>query len=115
MPKNDALKKVATAIKVAEAGVSEPSRRRSSSFASQITDLTDIGHVAARVQPFPSDWSMDDISANMSDMREKLRNNIAPSVRQAKNRVPGADYSVEVTSFAATTKMYVIALVTRTA
>lgn len=106
--------RIAAAIEAPEPDVALPGRTRSSSFSAQVSDLA-LGETASKLLPISSELALCDIQKDLPAIRERLRNNVAPSVRQAKARV-GAAYSVEVTDFHTPTgQWFVIALVTRTA
>ena len=98
-----------------EGDVALPQRARSASFASMVADLNVGDQPAARVQQVPDDLSVCDALAIMSTMSEKLRNSVQSSVNQAKRRVPGSEYSIEITDIKMKSGLYVLALVHRTA
>lgn len=98
-----------------EADVAPPARARSSSFASTVADLQVGDAPAAKVQLIDSTTTIGDALAAMSDMSEKLRNSVTSSVSQAKRRIPGSDFSVEITDIKTKSGIYLLALVHRVA
>lgn len=90
------------------------SRRRDSSFATVVASL-DVGHTAARAMRLHPSTPLGDLELEGARWKEALRNNTAPAVKRAREQT-GGEYEVEVTE-AMTTKrrIYIVALVTRTA
>lgn len=98
-----------------EGDVALPQRARSASFASMVADLNVGDQPAARVQQIDPSTPIGDAIASVSEMSEKLRNSVQSSVSQAKRRLPGSDYSIEITDIKTKSGMYLLALVHRTA
>jgi hypothetical protein len=98
-----------------ESDVAQPARVRSSSFASTVADLNVGDQPAARVQQIDPTMPVGDAIASVSELAEKLRNSVQSSVSQAKRRLPGSDYSIEITDIKTKSGMYLLALVHRTA
>jgi hypothetical protein len=98
-----------------ESDVAQPPRARSSSFASMVADMNVGDQPVARVQQVPDDLSIGDALAIMSSMSEKLRNSVQSAVYQAKRRLPGSDYSIEITDIKMKSGLYILALVHRIA
>lgn len=98
-----------------EADVAPPARARSSSFASTVADLNVGDPPAAKVQLIDPTTPIGDALSGMSEMSERLRNSVTSSVSQAKRRLPGSDFSVEITDIKTKSGMYLLALVHRTA
>lgn len=98
-----------------EGDVAVPARARSASFASAVSDLNVGDQPAARVQQIDPMMTIRDAMADMSMMSEKLRNSVQSSVNQAKRRVPGSEYSIEIADIKTKSGMYLLALVHRTA
>lgn len=112
MPKPDISNKITAAMRTVEDDVSEPSRKRSSSMASVIADL-EIGETASRAQRVDPTTTLTDYAEQYAELRESLRNNVAPSVRQAKART-GGEYSIEIVDTLTQNRaLFIIALVTR--
>lgn len=107
-------KKLRAAFHTPEADVKEPPRRRSSSFAAQVTDL-EVGESASRVVPIDPTYTIKKLSEALPVLRENLRNNTAPAVRQASTRT-GGKYTTELADITTTgDRFYIVAIVTRTA
>ena len=114
MSSQAALQQVTVAMNTVEDDVAEPSRKRSSSVASVLTDL-DVGETASRAVRVDPDLSLASYAERYAEMRETLRNNVAPSMRQAKART-GGTYSIEVVdTLTPNRSMFIVALITRTA
>jgi hypothetical protein len=114
-PSEAALSKVATAIHCAESDVAQPSRARSASFASAVADLKIGGEPASKTMRLDPNMTVADLAAARPTLAEKLRNTAQSSVSQAKRRVPGAEFSIEICDLTCKSGMYLIALVSRTA
>lgn len=94
--------------------IAEPTARRSTSFATQVTEL-EVGESVSRVSPIPDTMSLHELQQAMPTMRQALRNNTTPSVRQAMARTAG-EYRIEVADTrTASDRFYLVAIVTRTA
>lgn len=107
-------RKTVSAMAVADDGSIESTRRRSSSFAAVLTDLA-VGETAARVQPVDPGLTLEEYGEQFVELREALRNNCSPAVRQAKAR-NGGEYSIEIADvMTQSRKLFLVALVTRTA
>jgi hypothetical protein len=98
-----------------EGDVTPPPRARSASFASAVSDLNVGDQPAARVQQIDPTLPIGDAIAQVSALSEKLRNSVQSSVNQAKRRVPGSEYSIEIADIKTKSGMYLLALVHRTA
>lgn len=95
-----------------EDDVPKPPRRRSSSFASVLSDLR-VGETAARAQVVDPALTVGDFAAQSVALREALRNNCAPAVRQARGRT-GGEYSIEIADvMTPSRRLFLVALVTR--
>jgi hypothetical protein len=78
----------------------------------QVTAL-DIGQCCSRVERVPMDMSIKDFADQSTEMKNSLRNNMAPSVRGAKAKT-GGDYTIEVTTTITTPgQLYIVGIVTR--
>jgi hypothetical protein len=87
-------------------------RRRESSFAAAVADLA-VGEQTAKLQRIDTTLPVDTIRANLSTMREAMRNNTMPAVTRARAKT-GATYTIEVTDFMTTAlNWFLIAVVTR--
>ncbi len=87
---------------------------RASSFAQQVEALN-IGESCSRVHGVHEGFTLKALAENMATMKEGLRNNTAPSVRQAKARTRGT-YSIEIGDMRTPSgRTFVVAIVTRTA
>lgn len=98
-----------------EADVAPPPRARSASFASAVADLNVGDQPAARVQQIDPSLPIGEAIALVSSLAEKLRNSVQSSVNQAKRRLPGSEYSIEIADIKIKSGMYLLALVHRTA
>lgn len=102
-------------MKSPEDDVEVPQRRTPGSFLSQLTDLR-LGECAARAQRIEGHCTLADFQAQSAAWREALRNTVSTAVRHARNRVPGADYAIEVTDvLTASRNLFITAIVTRIA
>lgn len=89
-----------------------PTTRNTVNLMAQVTAL-DIGQCCSRVERVPVDMSIKDFMDQCTEMKNSLRNNMAPSVRGAKNKT-GGDYSIEVTTTVTTPgQLYIVGIVTR--
>ena len=112
MPKPETHARVAAALASPESDVSQPGRGRSGSFTAQVADLA-LGDTASKLLAIPGDTALCDIQKDLPALRERLRNNVASSVKHAKARTSGA-YTVEVCDLHTPSgQWFVIALVTR--
>lgn len=91
------------------------SRTQAGSFATMIAEMQVGDQPASRVAERDPGQSVDYTMATLKDGRDKLRNAVTSSVAQAKRRVPGAEYSIEVFDAMAPSGIYIIALVWRIA
>ena len=99
-----------------ESDVSIPSRARSHSFASVLADMKVGEPPAARAMPIElSNDPAFSLKDAMSDAKDRLRNNVQPSMSQASRRVDGAKFSCECNIMVADSGMYAVALVRRIA
>lgn len=98
-----------------ETDVPPPSRARSASLASAIADLTVGGDPASKVAKCDPALTFERYTSQKSQLNERLRNTVQSSVNQAKRRVPGAEYSIEINDLITKSGMYLVALVSRTA
>lgn len=98
-----------------EADITLPPRARSSSFASTVADLNVGDQPAARVWQVPANLSIETALTNLTQFGEKLRNSVQSSVSQAKRRIKGAEYSIEITDIKIKSGIYLLVLVHRTA
>jgi hypothetical protein len=110
-----AVSKVAAAVLCPESDVAQPTRARSASFASAVADLKVGGEPAAKTMRLDPAMTVADLATARPALSEKLRNTAQSSVSQAKRRVPGAEFSIEICDLTAKSGMYLIALVSRTA
>lgn len=94
--------------------VSPSTRRKEHSLTSQIAAL-EVDGCASHAKPVPADTTLDDYQFNGQAMREAVRNNVAASMRAAKART-GGTYEIEVGDlFTTGRKLYIVAIITRTA
>lgn len=105
--------KLKAAVMAPESGVTEPPRARTSSFQAQVMDL-DVGETATRAVSLNGGCTMNGNLAVLPGERDKLRNNVAPAVRRAKEKI-GSDYRVEVVDVLTGSALFVTAFVTRVA
>jgi hypothetical protein len=112
VPKPDTHTRLAAALEAPESDIAQPGRGRSSSFTAQVADLA-LGETASKLLPVEPSAALCDIQKDLPAIRERLRNNVASSVRHAKART-GGNYSVEVCDLHTPTgQWFTIALVTR--
>lgn len=101
------------AVLTPESDVPQPPRGRAGSFTSQVADLG-LGEVASKLLMIPPETALCDVQKELPALRERLRNNVASSVRHARTRT-GSTFSVEVCDLHTPSgQWFVIALVTRT-
>jgi hypothetical protein len=98
-----------------EPDVSKPARTRSASFSSVVADLLVGGDPAAKVMALNPNLTIEQLTAQKPELSEKLRNAVQSSVNQAKRRVPGSQYSIEISDIALKSGVYLVAVVTRNA
>lgn len=107
-------KKIVAAMSTAETGVEPPNRQRSSSFTAVIADLIPGEH-CSKVLEIDSSHTLATVSEHMPTWRQELRNNVTPSVRNARART-GGEYTIEVGEMTTgTRRLFLVAVVTRTA
>jgi hypothetical protein len=61
-----------------------------------LVENLEVGEVASRTLPIDPNLPWGDYDATVTPLRVRMRNNIAPAVKRAKDAIPGADYRVEV-------------------
>lgn len=111
-----ATTKVAAAMMCAEPDVAQPSRARSASFASAVSDLKVGGDPAAKVATVERGLTIEEAIASKPELSERLRNSVMSSVTQAKRKLGGkAEFSVEIIDITSKSGVYLIALVFRNA
>lgn len=98
-----------------ETDVAPPTRARSASLASAIADLAVGGDPASKATKLDPALTIEEITATKSQLSERLRNAVQSSVNQAKRRVPGAEFSIEINDLTTKSGMYLVALVSRNA
>jgi len=112
---NNPINRIKAAILAPEAGVPEPKRGKLSSFQAQVLDL-DVDETACRALKMnDSTIRFDVLLALLPAEREKLRNNVAPAVKRAKEKIEGADYKVEISDVMTGSALFLVAFVTRVA
>lgn len=95
-------------------GITTRHRRQPLSFAAAVANL-EPGEEFAKLQRIDTSATFESIQSALPEMRDTLRNNIAPAVARAKEAT-GGQYSVEVTDFMTNARnWFLIAVVTRTA
>lgn len=104
----------AAALAAPEDDVPEQSRRIPHSFAMLVENL-EIGDVATRATPIDPNMPWAAYDATVTPMRVRMRNNIAPAVKRAKDAIPGADYRVEVADIRLAAGPALVVCVTRIA
>lgn len=94
-------------------GIGPRSRRTPYSFSAAVAGLA-VGEEVAKLQRIDTSATFESIQSALPEMRDTLRNNIAPAVARAKEAT-GGQYSVEVTDFMTNARnWFLIAVVTRT-
>lgn len=105
--------KIKSAMQQPDNGVTAPGRTQAASFASQVAALA-VGECCSRVVGVDPNVRLCELSTMLPAMRESLRNNTAPSVRQANTRT-GNKYTIEVADVRTPgDNFFVVAIVTRT-
>ena len=88
-------------------------RRTPYSFSAAVAALSP-GEEVAKLHRIDTSATFESIQSALPEMRDTLRNNIAPAVARAKEST-GGQYSVEVTDFMTNARnWFLIAVVTRT-
>lgn len=103
-----------SALSVPDTGIDPPSKRNPNSLTSLIASLR-VGECASRVEALDSNMSVRDMALTVGEIKSTLRNNVAPSVRNARQRVAGSEFTVEVAELVTPAgSLYVVAIITRT-
>jgi hypothetical protein len=102
------------ALDAPEDDVVEDSRRIPHSFAMLVENL-EVGEIASRTLDIDPNLPWAEYDATVNPLRVRLRNNVAPAVKRAKENVPGAQYRVEVVDIRLTAGPVLVVCVTRTA
>lgn len=106
--------RVAAAIQAPEDAVPPPNRNRAGSFTTAVTNL-DIGETATRTMEVDPGITVAAVAQVLPGLRDRLRNNVAPCVRNAKLKT-GGEYSVEVSDcWTPKGRLFIVAFLTRTA
>lgn len=113
--KNTVLTAAIASAMAPEDAVAPPPRARSSSFASQVSDLRVGDTPVSKVMDADGDSTISETLASLPVLIERHRNSVNSAIVRAKQRNPSAEYSTEVTHFVGRTTIYIVALVTRTA
>lgn len=89
-----------------------PSRVQAGSLTSLVAAL-EVNECTSKVERVQSDLTLTDFAVKGSEIKEELRNRVAPSVAAAKSKT-GGTYSIEL-GFLNTTShvIYVVAVITR--
>ena len=89
-----------------------PTTRHTVNLMAQVTAL-DIGQCCSRVDRVPVDMTIKEFMDQSTELKNTLRNNMAPSVRGAKTKT-GGEYSIEITTTVTTPgQLYIVGIVTR--
>lgn len=89
-----------------------PSRARSGSFSAAVADLG-IGECTCRAFLINPEKTLAELVGDLSELREKCRDNTTPAVRQAREKV-GGEYAIEMaTTTTPAGRFYIVAIVTR--
>jgi len=97
-----------------ESDIVAPPRTRAFSFNAAVADMQVGDMPAARVVQIDPTMAIGDALAEMSTQADKLRNSVTSATSQAKRRIPGSDYSVEIADIKLKSGLYLLALVHRT-
>jgi hypothetical protein len=114
MPKPSSTStKINAAIDNPDRGVTEKTTRvQPASFASQVAALEPGEHITKSLAVNET-VTLRMLPVVLNDMKDALRNNTAPSVRQAKART-GGEYSIEISDMRTLSgRMFVVAVVIR--
>lgn len=101
------------ALSTSEPAVATPSRRLPTSMRSQIETL-DEGDCCSKLNPVDENMILMDYQQRAAEMREQLRNSLTSAVASAKEST-GGTYTIEVGEMVMRNKLYLVAVVTRTA
>lgn len=93
----------------------QPKRpKKSSSFTAVVTDL-EVGESASRTHPLNENMTLAELQRDLSEMKDQISNNVRPLVRKAQEAT-GGTYRVETSQTITTSgRIYLLAIVTRTA
>lgn len=98
-----------------ESDIAAPPRSRVFSFSAAVADM-EVGDMpVTRVVKIDDDQSVADALAGLAGVADKLRNSVGSAVTQAKRRIPGSDFSIEINDIKIKSGLYLLALVHRTA
>lgn len=105
---------LSVAITTAEPQVGVPSRSKAGSMKSQIEAL-DVGENASKVRSVNSIFTtLEEWITGASEERERLRNSLTSTVAKAKE-ITGGTYTIEVGDMILGNRLYLVAVITRTA
>lgn len=105
---------IAAGLSSPELDVDVPARRKSTSFNAQVTELS-AGETASRAQLIDSTLTVTEIRAQISGIKETLRNSLK-KVTQRARETTGGEYMMEVTDVVTySSRWFVIGLITRVA
>lgn len=105
---------IAAALANPEEDVSLPNRRKSTSFNAQVAELSP-GEVATKAQLIDKTMTVADVAANLTELRQTLRNNMTKVVQRAREAT-GGEYSLEVIdTLTPTGRWFLVGLITRLA
>lgn len=104
-----------TAITEADSAITVPPRSRTVNIVNLMAQVTalEIGQCCSRVERVPMDMTLKEFGEQSTELKNSLRNNMAPSVRGAKAKT-GGDYTIEITTTVTTPgQLYIVGIVTR--
>lgn len=108
------ISRLADALDSPDDDVKPDSRRKPGSLISQIEALQ-VGDSAAKALQVSPDMTLDEYATNGYDMRAALRNSVAASMRYAAKRT-GGTYEIDTSDmFTSGRKLFMVAIITRTA
>lgn len=104
--------RLATAAATQDDGIAPQGRTLANSFASQVAALSP-GECAMRGTPLDVRMALFEVQGKLSVMKERLRDSVGSSVREARKRT-GGEYKISITDMIAPdNKLYIIAIVNR--
>lgn len=93
----------------------KPRGPRLSSFNASVLDL-DVGESTSKIRVVDSTTTVERLAAELPMIREQVRNSTTPAVTNAKSKIAGSRYSIEVADLMTPTgRLFVCAIVTREA
>lgn len=101
------------AMTTTEPQVDVPNRRQTGSMRSQVEALG-VDQIASKIQPVDEGMVLSSYIQKAPELREQLRNSLTSAVANARERT-GGTYTIEVGEMVMRNRLYLVAVITRTA